>query len=140
MEAKGRGAGGRKALHVLAFIGVTLLLLVIALAAALFIATRGPSGSAREAVYDWAAERNLQGIAGVFLSSEEQAELADAPAGNPPAGEEPAESAQPMIIISEEAPEAAEEPAESEAPESEAPESEAPESEAPAETGGEEAA
>ena len=43
MEAKGRGAGGRKALHVLAFIGVTLLLLVIALAAALFIATRGPS-------------------------------------------------------------------------------------------------
>lgn len=140
MEAKGRGAGGRKALHVLAFIGVTLLLLVIALAAALFIATRGPSESAREAVYDWAAERNLQGIAGVFLSSEEQAELADATDGNPPAGEEPAESAQPMIIISEEAPEAAEEPSESEAPESEAPDSEAPESEAPAETGGEEAA
>ncbi len=140
MEAKGRGAGGRKALHVLAFIGVTLLLLVIALAAALFIATRGPSESAREAVYDWAAERNLQGIAGVFLSSEEQAELADATDGNPPAGEEPAESAQPMIIISEEAPEAAEEPSESETPESEAPDSEAPESEAPAETGGEEAA
>lgn len=140
MEAKGRGAGGRKALHVLAFIGVTLLLLVIALAAALFIATKGPSESAREAVYDWAAERNLQGIAGVFLSSEEQAELADAPGGNPPAGEEPAESAQPMIIISEEAPEAAEEPSESETPESEAPDSEAPESEAPAETGGEEAA
>lgn len=140
MEAKGRGAGGRKALHVLAFIGVTLLLLVIALAAALFIATKGPSESAREAVYDWAAERNLQGIAGVFLSSEEQAELADAPDGNPPAGEEPAESAQPMIIISEEAPEAAEEPSESETPESEAPDSEAPESEAPAETGGEEAA
>ena len=140
MEAKGRGAGGRKALHVLAFIGVTLLLLVIALAAALFIATRGPSGSAREAVYDWAAERNLQGIAGVFLSSEEQAELADAPGENPPAGEGPVESAQPMIIISEEAPEAAEEPAESEAPESEDPESETPESEAPAETGGEEAA
>lgn len=140
MEAKGRGAGGRKALHVLAFIGVTLLLLVIALAAALFIATKGPSESAREAVYDWAAERNLQGIAGVFLSSEEQAELADATDGNPPAGEEPAESAQPMIIISEEAPEAAEEPSESETPESEAPDSEAPESEAPAETGGEEAA
>ena len=130
MESKGRGAGGRKALHVLAFIGVTLLLLVIALAAALFIATKGPSESAREAVYDWAAERNLQGIAGVFLSSEEQAELADATDGNPPAGEEPDESAQPMIIISEEAPEAAEKPAESETPESEA----------PAETGGEGAA
>ena len=113
MEEKGR-SGGKTALHILAFVGVGVLLTVIALAAALFIATKGPSESAREAVYDWAAERNMQGIAGIFLSSEERAELADAPGENPPAGEEePAGSEQPMISVTDELP-AQETPAETE--------------------------
>ena len=37
-----RKRGGKTALHVLAFVGVTVLLLIIALLAALFIATKGP--------------------------------------------------------------------------------------------------
>ena len=133
MEDRSRGSGGRTALRVLAFIGVTLLLLVIALAAALFIATKGPSESAREAVYDWAAERNMQGIAGIFLSTEEKDALADVPGENPPAGDEqPARSSQPMIIISESAPAQSAEPESTETP------GESPE-ESP-ETTGEEAA
>ena len=117
MEDRGRSAGGKTALHVLAFIGVTLLLLVIAAGAALFIATKGPSESAREAVYDWAAERNMQGIAGIFLSSEERDALADVPGENPPAAsEEPAESEQPLIIVSDELPEQSASPAPEESP------------------------
>ena len=52
MEDKSRG--GKTALHILAFVGVTLLLLVIACLAALYIATKGPSESARANVIEWA--------------------------------------------------------------------------------------
>ena len=78
MEDKGRGAGGKTALHVLAFIGVTVLLLAIAAGAALYIATKGPSDSAREAVYDWAGEHGLGSVAGIFLSAEEKEQAEEA--------------------------------------------------------------
>ena len=109
MEDKGRGAGGKTALHVLAFIGVTVLLLAIAAGAALYIATKGPSDSAREAVYDWAGEHGL---------AEEKDALADVPGENAPGdGEQPAESERPMITVTDEIPEeASPAPEESEIP------------------------
>ena len=108
MEDKGRGAGGKTALHVLAFIGVTVLLLAIAAGAALYIATKGPSDSAREAVYDWAGEHGLGSVAGIFLSAEEKDALADVPGENAPGdGEQPAESERPMITVTDEIPEEA---------------------------------
>ena len=130
MEEKGRG--GRTALHILAFIGITVLLLVIACLAAVFIATKGPSEAARDNVVVWAEEHGLG-----FAAEEENAIL------NP---SDPAEdvqpSATPFIVVtdgqpepSDAAPEESVQPEESAAPES----SEAPE-ESPAASDGEEAA
>ena len=118
MEDKGRGVGGKTALHVLAFIGVTVLLLAIAAGAALYIATKGPSDSAREAVYDWAGEHGLGSVAGIFLSAEEKDALADVPGEDAPEDEEqPAESERPMITVTDEIPEeASPAPEESEIP------------------------
>ena len=117
MESKGRGAGGKTALHVLAYIGVTLLLLVIAAAAALFIATKGPSASAREAVYGWASERGLGPVAGVFLSQEELAAMADVPGENAPE-EDGAEGGEaPLIVVTDGLPAASGAPEEGEEPE-----------------------
>ena len=123
--------GGNPALRALAFVGVTLLLVVFALAAALFIGTRGPRVTARAEIYEWAAERSLQGVAGIFLSAEEKAALAGGPGESDPTPDAEETDGQALITITETAPA----PAETEAPE---------ESEAPAETeapeGGEEAA
>ena len=136
MEEKGRG--GKTALHILAFIGITVLLLVIACLAAVFIATKGPSEAARDNVVVWAEEHGLGFAAGLFLSAEEENAIL-----NP---SDPAEdvqpSATPFIVVTDEqpepsdaAPEESVQPEESAAPES----SEAPE-ESPAASDGEEAA
>ena len=130
MEEKGRG--GRTALHILAFIGITVLLLVIACLAAVFIATKGPSEAARDNVVVWAEEHGLGFAAGLFLSAEEENAIL-----NP---SDPAEdvqpSATPFIVVTDGQPEPSDAaPEESAAPES----SEAPE-ESPAANDGEEAA
>ena len=130
MEEKGRG--GRTALHILAFIGITVLLLVIACLAAVFIATKGPSETARDNVVVWAEEHGLGFAAGLFLSAEEENAIL-----NP---SDPAEdvqpSATPFIVVTDGQPEPSDAaPEESAAPES----SEAPE-ESPAANDGEEAA
>lgn len=129
MEEKGRG--GRTALHILAFIGITVLLLVIACLAAVFIATKGPSEAARDNVVVWAEEHGLGFAAGLFLSAEEENAIL-----NP---SDPAEdvqpSATPFIVVTDGQPEPSDAaPEESAAPES----SEAPE-ESPAASDGEEA-
>ena len=130
MEEKGRG--GRTALHILAFIGITVLLLVIACLAAVFIATKGPSETARDNVVVWAEEHGLGFAAGLFISAEEENAIL-----NP---SDPAEdvqpSATPFIVVTDGQPEPSDAaPEESAAPES----SEAPE-ESPAASDGEEAA
>lgn len=130
MEEKGRG--GKTALHILAFIGITVLLLVIACLAAVFIATKGPSEAARDNVVVWAEEHGLGFAAGLFLSAEEENAIL-----NP---SDPAEdvqpSATPFIVVTDGQPEPSDAaPEESAAPES----SEAPE-ESPAASDGEEAA
>lgn len=130
MEEKGRG--GKTALHILAFIGITVLLLVIACLAAVFIATKGPSETARDNVVVWAEEHGLGFAAGLFLSAEEENAIL-----NP---SDPAEdvqpSATPFIVVTDGQPEPSDAaPEESAAPES----SEAPE-ESPAASDGEEAA
>ena len=98
MEDKSRG--GKTALHILAFVGVTLLLLVIACLAALYIATKGPSESARANVIEWADEHSLGAVAGLFLSDDEEDAILN-PANTPDT---------PLIIISDTAPEASAEP------------------------------
>lgn len=130
MEEKGRG--GKTALHILAFIGITVLLLVIACLAEVFIATKGPSEAARDNVVVWAEEHGLGFAAGLFLSAEEENAIL-----NP---SDPAEdvqpSATPFIVVTDGQPEPSDAaPEESAAPES----SEAPE-ESPAASDGEEAA
>ena len=130
MEEKGRG--GRTALHILAFIGITVLLLVIACLAAVFIATKGPSETARDNVVVWAEEHGLGFAAGLFLSAEEENAIL-----NPSDPEEDVQpSATPFIVVTDGQPEPSDAaPEESAAPES----SEAPE-ESPAASDGEEAA
>ncbi len=139
MKEKGRG-GGKLAAHILAFIGVTLLLLALALTAAVYIATKGPSETARANVYEWADERGLGAIAGLFLSAEEKTAILNPASGQ---DETPEVSDTPMIIVSDEAlPGASETTEESAAPEtSEEPEtSTAPEESPAASDNGEEAA
>ena len=134
MEDKRRGSGGRTALHILAFIGVAVLLIAIALTAALWITTKGPSATARDEFVVWADDHGLGFAAGLFLSdAEENAAL------NPGSEDEtpPAASEQPMIIVADpddkpaESPEAEgdDAPAGTGAPESPAP-SESEEAEA----------
>ena len=105
MEDKSRG--GKTALHILAFVGVTLLLLVIACLAALYIATKGPSESARANVIEWADEHSLGAVAGLFLSDDEEDAILN-PANTPDGGAETTDT--PLIIISDTAPEASAEP------------------------------
>ncbi len=101
MEEKGRG--GKTALHILAFIGITLALLIIAALAALYIATKGPSDAARDSFVGWCRTRPRRRLPRtVPLRSEEK----DATGGGDPADDvQPESSDVPMIIVSEEAPE-----------------------------------
>lgn len=126
MEDKRRGSGGRTALHVLAFIGVAVLLIAIALTAALWITTKGPSETARDEFVAWADDNGLGFVAGLFVSD------ADEPGQDPNAGGSaaPEASEKPMIVVAEpeespaasgepveESPAASDEPATSEEPE-----------------------
>ena len=130
MEEKGRG--GKTALHILAFIGITVLLLVIACLAAVFIATKGPSEAARDNVVGWAEEHGLGFAAGLFLSAEEENTILN-PSDQ---AEDVQPSATPFIVVTDGQPEPSDAaPEESASPES----SEAPE-ESPAASDGEEAA
>lgn len=122
MEEKGRG--GKTALHVLAFIGVTLALLIIAALAALYIVTKGPSDAARDSFVGWSAEHGLGGVSTLFLSDQEEK---DAMGGGDAIDDvQPESSDVPIIIVSEEAPdtsaapEASAEPDTSAAPETSA--------------------
>lgn len=99
MEDKGRG--GKTALHILAFIGMTLLLLVIACLAAIYIATKGPSETAGANVVRWADGHGLGFAATLFISDEEEKAILS-PDSDEPGNVEVTDS--PMIIIPDEAP------------------------------------
>ena len=116
MEDKGRSAG-KTVLHVLAFIGMALLLLALGCLAAIYIATKGPSEAARADVVNWASERNLSFAAELFLSDEEVSAILN-PAETPDAG---TQDETPFIVVTEgqaeASPDPSEEPATSEEPE-----------------------
>lgn len=108
MEEKGRG--GKTALHILAFIGITLALLIVAALAALYITTRGPSEAARDNFVEWADSHGLGFAAGLFISDELEDGILNPPSVD---GEQPVPSSAPLITVSEEAPEASASPSES---------------------------
>ena len=117
MEDKGRSAG-KTVLHVLAFIGMALLLLALGCLAAIYMATKGPSEAARADVVNWASERNLSFAAELFLSDEEVDAILN-PAETPGTGDNQEET--PFIVVTEgqaeASPDPSEEPATSEEPE-----------------------
>lgn len=105
---------------VFAFIGVTLVVLILAALAAVFIITKGPSPAAKSEFVKRTADSGLSFVTKLFVPGDEiEAILAgdetDAPepeeSAAPEESEAPAESAEPS-----EAPEESETPAESEAP------------------------
>lgn len=101
MEEKGR-SGGKTALHVLAFIGVTLALIIIAALIAIYIVTKGPSTAARDKFVDWSNDHGLGFAATLFLNDEETGDADPAPT----ASEDVEATETPMIIVADEAPEA----------------------------------
>ena len=108
MEEKGRG--GKTALHILAFIGITLALLIVAALAALYITTRGPSEAARDNFVEWADSHGLGFAAGLFISDEVEDGILNPPSVD---GEQPEPSSAPLITVSGEAPVASASPTES---------------------------
>lgn len=105
---------------VFAFIGVTLVVLILAALAAVFIITKGPSPAAKSEFVKRTADSGLSFVTKLFVPGDEiEAILAgdetDAPepeeSAAPEASEAPEESAEPS-----EAPAESETPAESEAP------------------------
>lgn len=105
---------------VFAFIGVTLVVLILAALAAVFIITKGPSPAAKSEFVKRTADSGLSFVTKLFVPGDEiEAILAgdetDAPepeeSAAPEESEAPEESAEPS-----EAPEESETPAESEAP------------------------
>ena len=116
------GGAGRVAGRVFAFVGVTLACAVIAVLAAVFIITKGPSPAAREVFVQRASDSGLSFLAGLFVP-EDEIEAILAPEETPvqsaaPAeSDTPAESAEP---VESDAPAESEEPAGSEAPEQDA--------------------
>lgn len=106
---------------VFAFIGVTLVVLILAALAAVFIITKGPSPAAKSEFVKRTADSGLSFVTKLFVPGDEiEAILAgeeiDAPepeeSAAPEESEAPEESAEPS-----EAPAESETPAESEAPE-----------------------
>lgn len=136
MEGKKKGVGGKLALHILAFVGVTVLLLAIALVAAIWIATKGPSETARDNVVEWADSRGLGFAAGLFLSAEEENAILNPSSEEPQTGDTEDEA---FIVVASDAPETSNEP-ESQPEESPAASPETSPEASPAETDGEEAA
>lgn len=109
---------------VFAFIGVTLVVLILAALAAVFIITKGPSPAAKSEFVKRTADSGLSFVTKLFVPGDEiDAILAgdetDAPepeeSAAPEESEAPGESAEPS-----EAPAESETPAESEAPEASA--------------------
>ena len=116
------GGAGRVAGRVFAFVGVTLACAVIAVLAAVFIITKGPSPAAREVFVQRASD------SGLFVP-EDEIEAILAPEETPVQSEEPVESAAPAESdapaesaepVESDAPAESEEPAGSEAPEQDA--------------------
>lgn len=105
---------------VFAFIGVTLVVLILAALAAVFIITKGPSPAAKSEFVKRTADSGLSFVTKLFVPGDEieailAGEETDAPepeeSAAPEESEAPEESAEPS-----EAPEESETPAESEAP------------------------
>lgn len=135
MQEKGRG--GKTALHILAFIGITLALLIIAALAAVYIATKGPSETARGNVVEWADGHGLGFAATLFLSDEEENAILNGEASPEPDGGQSDTEGAAFITVTDEAPimTAAPDDGAEETPDASA--EETPEA-SPAESGGEE--
>lgn len=129
-EDKRQREDGSAAGKVFAFIGVTLVVLILAALAAVFIITKGPSPAARAEFVRRTADSGLAFVTKLFVPGDEiEAILAGDEDAAPSESETPDESA---------APETSEAPAESAEPEtSEAPAESAEPSENAGETSGE---
>lgn len=121
---------------VFAFIGVTLVVLILAALAAVFIITKGPSPAAKSEFVKRTADSGLSFVTKLFVPGDEIEAIL---AGDETDAPEPEESAAPEESDApEESAEPSEAPAESETPaESEAPEESAEPSDDAGETSGE---
>lgn len=121
---------------VFAFIGVTLVVLILAALAAVFIITKGPSPAAKSEFVKRTADSGLSFVTKLFVPGDEIEAIL---AGDETDAPEPEESAAPEESEApEESAEPSEAPAESETPaESEAPEESAEPSDDAGETSGE---
>ncbi len=121
---------------VFAFIGVTLVVLILAALAAVFIITKGPSPAAKSEFVKRTADSGLSFVTKLFVPGDEIDAIL---AGDETDAPEPEESAAPEESEApEESAEPSEAPAESETPaESEAPEESAEPSDDAGETSGE---
>lgn len=107
-EDKRQREDGSAAGKVFAFIGVTLVVLILAALAAVFIITKGPSPAARAEFVRRTADSGIGFVTKLFVPADEIETILSGETEQTPAGdEEPAES---------EAPAESAEPAESEAP------------------------
>ncbi len=121
---------------VFAFIGVTLVVLILAALAAVFIITKGPSPAAKSEFVKRTADSGLSFVTKLFVPGDEIDAIL---AGDETDAPEPEESAAPAESEApDESAEPSEAPAESETPaESEAPEASAEPSDDAGETSGE---
>lgn len=121
---------------VFAFIGVTLVVLILAALAAVFIITKGPSPAAKSEFVKRTADSGLSFVTKLFVPGDEIEAIL---AGDETDAPEPEESAAPEESEApDESAEPSEAPAESETPaESEAPEASAEPSDDAGETSGE---
>ena len=138
-EDKRQREDGSAAGKVFAFIGVTLVVLILAALAAVFIITKGPSPAARAEFVRRTADSGIGFVTKLFVPADEiEAILAGDEAEQTPAGDEDAAPAESETPDESAAPETSEAPAESAEPEtSEAPAESAEPSENAGETSGE---
>ena len=138
-EDKRQREDGSAAGKVFAFIGVTLVVLILAALAAVFIITKGPSPAARAEFVRRTADSGLAFVTKLFVPGDEiEASLAGDEAEQTPAGDEDAAPSESETPDESAAPETSEAPAESAEPEtSEAPAESAEPSENAGETSGE---
>ena len=138
-EDKRQREDGSAAGKVFAFIGVTLVVLILAALAAVFIITKGPSPAARAEIVRRTADSGLAFVTKLFVPGDEiEAILAGDEAEQTPAGDEDAAPSESETPDESAAPETSEAPAESAEPEtSEAPAESAEPSENAGETSGE---
>ena len=124
---------------VFAFIGVTLVVLILAALAAVFIITKGPSPAAKSEFVKRTADSGLSFVTKLFVPGDEiEAILAGDEAEQTPAGDEDAAPSESETPDESAAPETSGAPAESAEPEtSEAPAESAEPSENAGETSGE---